>query len=253
MEDESRAWSVHMRPGTHLPSGSVLSECTAIGYTAKGEEKWGQSLQDIHVECVGIPPYPGTRHPRIVGLVSPRLATESSSNSIIYLSGSAVDTRGKGSRIIAHIVNDATANWGGGGFAVAVKRKWQDVQSDFRSWAEGPPRALRLGNVRFYSPEKDITIASMVCQKGYGPSAKPRVRYAALQDALRLISEEAIRREATVHMPRIGTGNAGGSWDIIQDLISSSLLSSGVSVFVYSLPGSELPEPAQRTLNFTTS
>src|ERR1700689_1230129 len=36
----SRSWPITLETGFHLPKGSVLAECTAIGFTAKREEEW---------------------------------------------------------------------------------------------------------------------------------------------------------------------------------------------------------------------
>jgi hypothetical protein len=40
-------------------------------------------------------------------------------------------------------------------------------------------------------------------------------------------------------MPRIGTGEAAGSWGLIVNLISEELCAKGVAVTVYDLPGKE--------------
>jgi len=37
-------------------------------------------------------------------------------------------------------------------------------------------------------------------------------------------------------MPRIGTGQAGGAWFIVEELVRSALPNAGVSAFVYDLP-----------------
>jgi len=41
---------------------------------------------------------------------------------------------------------------------------------------------------------------------------------------------------ATIHMPKIGVGHAGGNWQIIEELILDKLVRVGVPVTVYSLP-----------------
>jgi hypothetical protein len=40
---------------------------------------------------------------------------------------------------------------------------------------------------------------------------------------------------ATVHMPRIGCGLAGGTWDRIEPLIQNRLIAAGVHVTPYDL------------------
>jgi hypothetical protein len=79
----------------------------------------------------------------------------------------------------------------------------------------------------------------MVAQAGFGPSTVPRLRYEALRDCLRFVGEFAKARKASVHLPRIGAGQAGGSWPIIRDLIEEEIGLKGVKVLVYDLPASK--------------
>jgi hypothetical protein len=94
----------------------------------------------------------------------------------------------------------------------------------------------------------DVSIASAVAQKGYGPSAKPRIRYAAFEECLAKVADVARRLHATVHMPRIGCGQAGGSWFIVEELIASTLLGSGVPAVVYDLAERQPILPIQGAL-----
>jgi Zn-dependent peptidase ImmA (M78 family)/O-acetyl-ADP-ribose deacetylase (regulator of RNase III) len=231
----SRTWAAEALGGELLPDQSVVQECTAIGYTAKGEALFSGFKERVHIECVGIPPYPGSLYPRVAGLMSSATASDDSL-SITYLKGSALEPRGDAAKIIAHIVSDATPNWGGRSFAVAVKQKWPDAQREFRTWAESNRRHLALGQVHLVRVSDEVTVANMVCQKGYGPSAQPRIRYAALEECLKKLAEAAKQVKASVHMPRIGTGQAGGAWFIVEELVRSALPNAGVSAFVYDLP-----------------
>jgi O-acetyl-ADP-ribose deacetylase (regulator of RNase III) len=88
----------------------------------------------------------------------------------------------------------------------------------------------------------------MVAQKGYGISQKPRIRYSALRRCLEQVSCYAREHGMSAHMPRIGAGQAGGSWDIIQELVSRSLCAAGVEVTVYDLPDAATPRPVQQAL-----
>ena len=88
----------------------------------------------------------------------------------------------------------------------------------------------------------------MVAQSGYGASKYPRIRYAALQRALGTVTRTALDTNATVHMPRIGTGEAGGSWTIVEELIRDECTFRGVSVTVYDLPGAPIPALEQPSL-----
>lgn len=227
-----------------LPDSSLVGECTAIGYTAKGEIQLPGLSTSVHAECVGIPPYPGSFHPRVAGLVNGEQAADPSP-SITYLKGNALEPRGESAKIVVHIVSDATPNWGGRSFAVAVKQKWPNTQRDFRKWAEVNRRNLTLGSMHVAKATEDIFVASLVCQKGYGPSVHPRIRYAALEEGLTRVVEVAKQLQASVHMPRIGTGQAGGAWFIVEEIIRSTLTNSGLSTVVYDLPESS-PDPQKQ-------
>jgi O-acetyl-ADP-ribose deacetylase (regulator of RNase III) len=243
----SRTWFGAAQGGSPLPDQSIVEQCTAIGYTAKGDSVLPGFNHGVHIECVGIPPYPGSLYPRVAGLMSGARDVDASS-SITYLKGDALEPRGETPKIIAHIVSDATANWGGKSFAVAVKQKWPESQREFRTWAESNRRNLALGQVHFVRVSDDLTVASMVCQKGYGPSVQPRIRYAALEECLMRLAETAKRLRASVHMPRIGTGQAGGAWFIVEELVRSALPDAGVSAFVYDLPQGSPNQPKQMKL-----
>jgi Zn-dependent peptidase ImmA (M78 family) len=243
----SHSWSTRLPTGLFLSEQSPVRECTAIGYTAKGDEDLPSVSEKLHVECVGVPPHPGCFYPRVAGLMTGTPASEGRPN-ITYLKGNALEPRGTDQKIIVHIVNDATPNWGGKGFTVGLKRKWPEAQREFRNWAQADRSHLKLGQVHCVRVSDDTSIASMVCQKGYGPSVKPRLRYAALEDCLAKVADDARRLQATVHMPRIGTGQAGGAWFIVGELIASTLIGGGVSVFVYDLPEASPIRPIQMPL-----
>ena len=50
-------------------------------------------------------------------------------------------------------------------------------------------------------------------------------------------------------MPRIGTGQAGGNWELIRDLVDEHLVRRGTPVFVYALPRA-VPAHVQRMFDF---
>lgn len=243
----SRSWDFKIPSNFIVESSTVLGECTAIGFTAKGSESWGTDFPVFDVQCVGIPPFPGDRFPRLAGVLTTEKASQPEVLQISYLLGDARRPRGTGRRVIAHIVNDATPNWGGG-FALEVAKEWPFVQDDFREWVEQDRNNLSLGNVHLTKIDDDVSIVHMVAQRGYGRSNSPRIRYAALSDTLDGLREIAYKNGATVHMPRIGTGQAGGHWELIRELIDERLVRRGIPVFVYSPPDS-VPSHLQGMLN----
>lgn len=242
---------VRLRRGARVPRSSVAYDCTAVGYTAKGTEMWSDN-SELRVEAVGVPPYPGHRLPRVVGILRAAVDAEATRKRIGYVTGDALDARGDGARAIVHVVNDRTANWGGG-FARALRDRFPDAQDDFREWVRSHRTNLRLGAVRTAWVEPTLRIVTLVAQKGYGPSQRPRIRYDALRAALRELSQDLVREPATVHMPRIGAGMAGGNWNVIAELIQDELVDRGHEVIVYSLPGEHWqparPVAAQQALS----
>ena len=76
----------------------------------------------------------------------------------------------------------------------------------------------------------------MVAQRGLGPGREgPPIRYDAVAECLQKVAEKAAELGASVHMPRIGCGLAGGEWSHIEPLIEEHLCGRGVSVTVYDL------------------
>jgi O-acetyl-ADP-ribose deacetylase (regulator of RNase III) len=237
-------WSGGLTHGQRLPAGSPAGDCMAIGYTAKG--KFDLAEGPGRIQCAGIPPYPGETLPRVVGLLTPRTqVAEAAEITEVY--GDATRPRGTGMRMIVHLVNDRTPNWGGM-FARALKEVYPAAQHDFREWVNEDRRRLHLGSVRFREVVTDLAIATMIAQHGYGRADGPLVRYATLRDCLLEVAEAAKELNATVHMPRIGSGGGGGDWRIIRELIREVLVESGVSVTVYSPPETKPREPAQQML-----
>jgi O-acetyl-ADP-ribose deacetylase (regulator of RNase III) len=91
--------------------------------------------------------------------------------------------------------------------------------------------------VQFVSVSPDTEVANMIGQHGIRKSqGVPPIRYDALETALKTVGEKAQTENASVHLPRIGCGLAGGEWSKIEPLIEGQICASGVPVFVYDLP-----------------
>lgn len=225
----------------------ILSQCTAVGYTAKGGQARIANYNDVHLECVGIPPYPGHALPRIVAIASSGRLKPTKTPNVLELFGDALEPRGEGRRLIAHIVNDKTANWGAG-FGRAVREMYPMAQLEFRRWVSLDRTNLNLGNVYVSTVSDNLLLVHMIAQHGYGESSKPRLRYDALVKCLRKVKDIAEEQHASIHMPRIGTGYAGGNWSYILELVDEYLARAGVPVTVYTLPGSQPVHEVQGSL-----
>jgi hypothetical protein len=239
----SRAWSPPLRPGQRRPADSVFAECTAVGFTAKRHEDWTGELAGIEVEAVGAPPFPDQRFPRVLGLIRPHGIRPARANEIVTVHGDATNPRGAGPKLIAHLVNDKTANWGGA-FARTLRDRYPLAQTDFQAWIREDRGNLRLGAVLVTEMEDGVHVATMVAQHGYGHSPTPRIRYAALKECLAVAADHAAEHALPVHMPRIGAGQAGGRWPIIRELVEETLTRRGISVTVYVPPNQSVHEEA---------
>lgn len=245
----SPAWRASgLQSGAFLPRDSSVKECSAIGVVAKGHENW-EGAGKVRVECMGIPPYPNQLLPRVVGIVRPQKQSGSKLATITYVPGDATAPRTGGLRIVAQVVNDAAFTWGGG-FSLSVRKKWPAAQSAYREWAS-TDRNLRLGNIHLAPIDGYLTVASLIAQHGFGPSARPRIRYVHLRNSLRQLADVAIRQGASVHMPKIGCGQAGGIWTVVKELVEDELCARGIKVYVYESPGLQTASPAQRTLELS--
>ena len=78
-------------------------------------------------------------------------------------------------------------------------------------------------------------VANLIGQHGVGTrtSKSPPVRYEAIREGLVKIAAYALAQGASVHMPRIGCGLAGGAWTRVEPLIAETLLAADLDVTVY--------------------
>ena len=67
------------------------------------------------------------------------------------------------------------------------------------------------------------------------------MRLAALERCLARLAQLAVDLDASVHMPPIGTGQAGMPWPYVRDLILEELVDRGIAVTVYVLPEASMP------------
>lgn len=153
---------------------------------------------------------------------------------INYIRGDATQPAGDGSKIIVHVCNDIGA-WGKG-FVLALSRRWPQPEKQYKNWFKSNVNFV-LGQTQFVQVEKHIWVANMIGQRNIktASSGIPPVRYEAIAAALSKVAVFAIRNNVTVHMPRIGCGLAGGTWDKIEPIIEAELISKGVRVTVYDL------------------
>ena len=155
---------------------------------------------------------------------------------ITYLRGDATSPVGEGNKLIVHVCNDVGA-WGAG-FVMAISRKWNGPEQAYRIWFEhggvtDPP--FELSQVQCVPVEHRIWVCNMIAQSGVtSRTCVPPIRYGALKDCLRRVADIALQLNASIHMPRIGCGLAGGTWDVVGKIVEQEL--GDLNVTVYDLP-----------------
>lgn len=155
-----------------------------------------------------------------------------------YLIGDATapQAQGQGARIIAHVTNNLGA-WGAG-FVMALSSRWTAPEVAYKAFPQ------KLGGVQLvqvgppFPAEGDLWVANMCAQEGFPSRGRPcALSYAALEECLEELAFEARAQfspAASIHMPRIGCGIAGGDWGKVSALIEDKLV--GLDVTIYDLP-----------------
>lgn len=152
---------------------------------------------------------------------------------INYLKGDATSPQAKGIKIIAHICNDL-GGWGKG-FVLAISKRWAEPEKAYREWHRNRSKNdFKLGSIQIIQVETYIYVANMIGQRGtkVGSKGVP-VRYEAIKSCLEKLAVEADILNASVHMPRIGCGLAGGKWEKIEPLIIKILSENDIQVYIY--------------------
>ncbi|MGW5788214.1 macro domain-containing protein [Streptomyces sp. NPDC003757] len=154
-------------------------------------------------------------------------------SEIRYVRGDATAPSVKGVKVIAHVCNDL-GGWGKG-FVLAVPRRWPEPEAAYRAWhRDRASNDFGLGAVQFVQVERYLWVANMIGQRGTRTGSKGvPVRYEAIDTALGRVADRAAELDASVHMPRIGCGLAGGKWSRVEPLITERLAGRGVPVTVY--------------------
>ena len=152
---------------------------------------------------------------------------------ISYLVGDATAPKTPGPIIIVHVCNDIGA-WGKG-FVMALSKRWSEPESQYKAWyRDRKTNDFGLGAVQFVQVEADMWVANMIGQRGIKRTKDgPPIRYNSVEKCLAKVALKAVADEASVHMPRIGCGLAGGKWEEIEPIITRQLCLKDISVYVY--------------------
>lgn len=151
---------------------------------------------------------------------------------IRYIKGDATAPQGIENKIIVHICNDI-GGWGKG-FVMAISKKWKAPEKAYRKWFVSK-EDFELGKVQFVQVEENLWIANLLGQHKINKDEQGNapIRYEAIEQGMKEVKRKATELNASVHMPRIGCGLAGGKWEKVEPILTKTLIIKNIEVTVY--------------------
>lgn len=144
---------------------------------------------------------------------------------IIYKKGNLFDGDEK---YIAHGCNAQGAM--GSGFAGELKKRYPDAVNTYKTFYS--VFGLKLGDViNHFERKNKVAIFHCITQETYGKTGF-HVSYDAIRECMMKI-DLRVQHDVHVAMPQIGSGLAGGDWNIIEKIIEEN--SNGFQPVVYIL------------------
>ncbi|MFA5505962.1 MAG: Appr-1-p processing protein [Vulcanimicrobiota bacterium] len=155
---------------------------------------------------------------------------------LIYRAGDVTTPVANGPAIIAQVCNDSGV-WEGG-LTTALSARWPEPERAYLKWYEDrlwEEEPFGLGALQTVRVGPLLQVSSIVAEHGLLPhEGVPPIRYGALETALHKLLRVALKDNSSIHIPRIGTGSAGGDWARIERLLAKML--HPVELNIYDFP-----------------
>lgn len=179
---------------------------------------------------------------------------------IQYIKGDATypeRIKPEGIKIIVHIVNNIGA-WGAG-FVLALNKRWDKPKECYKKLFNNINTKPVLGQIDIIKvdDEKDIYVVNLVGQSGIRAKkisdvviGKDQTMFEIKNNMVMPIRYDAIYKgllelklklncliktncKYSIHMPKIGSGLAGGDWLKIEKIINKIFVDENVYVYIY--------------------
>lgn len=238
----SRESNLMLEGGMEIPKSSKVYECLNSGWTAYSTENWeifsGESLM---VYGIGLPPLKNSEKGRVGILITSKDQKSVRNNQLYTVVGDATKPVSDGTKIIAQVVNTMGAM--GAGFGKAMAQTWPESAKNIYKWRLRK-NEFKLGGTSLIKLSDDIYAFQMIAQSGinYKAGATIPLRYDILRGSLIEMADKALELNASIHMPLIGAGQAGGDWGVIEGMIKEEVINRGVDVKVYVLHHNQIPK-----------
>lgn len=133
--------------------------------------------------------------------------------------------------IIAHCVNNRRAM--GSGFVVPLMKRWPIVPQRYHQEPN-----LFLGDVGYVKVEDTlgggVFVANMVGQNNtISPNNPKPIKYSAILKCMENVARHAKSLKAKIIAPKFCSKRAGGSWELIEELIEEIWADLDVTIYQY--------------------
>lgn len=248
----SRTFPLQLPDYIQIPADAKAYECTSPGWTSTEEDVTWDFFhgQPYDVYAAGISPYRRDNKPRVGILILPvtEEKREAEFGKVVIEYGDATKPRGKGSKMIAQLVNTSAGL--GQGFGKSLAKNYPIVKTELDKWKADKSR-FKLGQSNLIKITSDLYVFQMLAQKGFYPTATEiPLRYNELRKCLVELRQTALELGCSVHMPAIGAGQAKGNWDIIIGMIHDELVNHDLKVNIYFFPDRPLNQKSPSNLTF---
>ncbi|TFK04858.1 acidic mammalian chitinase-like [Platysternon megacephalum] len=166
--------------------------------------------------------------------------TDPELNSIKYVMGDVTHPRAEEEdAIIVHCIDDS-GRWGRGGLFTALEvrsdqpRKIYELAGRMKDVALGRTLLFPIDDKESRNKGQDL-LALIVAQHRDRSNNLSGIKLSALEEGLKKIYLAAKKRNASVHLPRIGHATKGFNWYGTERLIRKYLATRGIPTFMYPL------------------
>ena len=155
--------------------------------------------------------------------------------SIHYVKGDVTKPEETGGiRVVAHICNDE-GGWGPEGQSVAdaIGKRWPEAKREYKDLFHSGVE-LKLGEVQLVDVGDKLWVANCIAQHGYRrPGNLQPFKYEAFETCMGFLVRNFVGRNATIHMPKVGTRLGGADWSDVAHIIERTLGEAELNVTVY--------------------
>ena len=112
----------------------------------------------------------------------------------------------------------------GAGVALDIARHWPEVEAADQRTERGDPKKLgTYSAARVIRGQADFMVYNLYGQFRYGPASEKHLDNEALRCALTNVAISNAGQRKRFLFPLLGTGNAGGDWSKIRNIIQETL------------------------------